>query len=39
MTGPNHVPGGEDVLTADVAHLGVEWTTPMEVDDPLAAPD
>ncbi|MCA1645401.1 MAG: hypothetical protein LC797_08015 [Chloroflexi bacterium] len=30
-------PRGEDVLTPDVAHLGVEWTSPMEVDDPLAA--
>jgi hypothetical protein len=29
-------PRGEDVLTADTAHLGVEWTTPMEPNDPLA---
>jgi alpha-beta hydrolase superfamily lysophospholipase len=29
-------PRGEDVLTSDVAHLGVEWTMPMEPDDPLA---
>jgi Prolyl oligopeptidase family len=28
-------PMGEDVLTADVAHLGVQWTTPPEPDDPL----
>ena len=32
-------PRGEDVLTADVAHLGVEWTMPMEADDPLALSD
>jgi pimeloyl-ACP methyl ester carboxylesterase len=32
-------PRGEDVLTADVAHLGVEWTNPMEADDPLAQAD
>jgi hypothetical protein len=29
-------PRGEDFLTADTAQLGVEWTTPMEPDDPLA---
>lgn len=29
-------PGGEDVLTPDVAHLGLEWTMPLEADDPLA---
>jgi hypothetical protein len=28
-------PMGEDVLTADVAHLGLAWTTPPEPDDPL----
>ncbi len=32
-------PRGEDVLTADVAHLGVEWTTPLEPDDPLVPTD
>jgi len=32
-------PRGEDVLTADVAHLGLEWTNPMEADDPLAPTD
>ncbi len=32
-------PDGEDVLTADTAHLGVEWTNPMEPDDPLAPAD
>jgi fermentation-respiration switch protein FrsA (DUF1100 family) len=30
-------PRGEDFLTADTAHLGVEWTTPLERDDPLIA--
>jgi hypothetical protein len=29
-------PDGEDVLTADVARLGVHWTIPPEADDPLA---
>jgi hypothetical protein len=29
-------PAGEDVLTPDVAQLGVAWTTPPEPDDPLA---
>jgi alpha-beta hydrolase superfamily lysophospholipase len=29
-------PSGEDVLTPDVAHLGVGWTMPLEPDDPLA---
>jgi dienelactone hydrolase len=29
-------PRGEDFLTPDTAQLGVEWTTPMEPDDPLA---
>jgi alpha-beta hydrolase superfamily lysophospholipase len=29
-------PLGEDVLTPDVTHLGVHWTTPPEADDPLA---
>jgi hypothetical protein len=29
-------PRGEDVLTSDVAHLGVDWTMPFEDDDPLA---
>jgi hypothetical protein len=28
-------PQGEDVLTADVAHLGMRWTMPPEPDDPL----
>jgi hypothetical protein len=28
-------PLGEDVLTADVARLGLRWTTPPEPDDPL----
>jgi hypothetical protein len=32
-------PEGEDVLTTDTAHLGVEWTTPMEPDDPFAKTD
>ncbi len=32
-------PRGEDVLPPDVAHLGVEWTSPMEADDPLPADD
>jgi fermentation-respiration switch protein FrsA (DUF1100 family) len=27
--------GGEDVLTANVARLGLAWTTPPEADDPL----
>jgi hypothetical protein len=30
-------PRGEDVLTPDLAHLGLEWTSPLEVDDPLAS--
>jgi hypothetical protein len=29
-------PQGEDVMTSDVAHLGVHWTAPPEPDDPLA---
>jgi pimeloyl-ACP methyl ester carboxylesterase len=30
-------PRGEDVLTSDVAHLGLEWTMPLEAGDPLAS--
>jgi len=30
-------PAGEDVLTSDQAHLGADWTTPREPDDPLAS--
>jgi alpha-beta hydrolase superfamily lysophospholipase len=29
-------PAGDDVLTDDLAHLGLDWTSPLEPDDPLA---
>ncbi len=29
-------PQGEDVLTDDLAHLGLDWTSPLEPDDPRA---
>jgi pimeloyl-ACP methyl ester carboxylesterase len=29
-------PGGDDVLTADTAHIGLVWTSPLEPGDPLA---
>ncbi|MDQ6671962.1 MAG: S9 family peptidase [Chloroflexota bacterium] len=29
-------PLGENVLTSDLAHLGIQWTTPPEPDDPLS---
>jgi pimeloyl-ACP methyl ester carboxylesterase len=28
-------PDGDDVLTSDLAHLGLSWTNPLEPDDPL----
>ena len=31
-------PDGEDVLSADQAHLGLRFTVPLEADDPLLAP-